>query len=345
MRKVRAHAFTLVELLVVIGIIALLVGILLPALNKARASANTIKCASNLRAIGQGIEIYVVENKNTYPASYTYAGENFTDPTQDPTQGYIHWSSYLFKKGAGAKVSDAIYRSTNGWDIFQCPALEKGGLPPDNTYDANLDPGQMSQYPVVDQQAPRMAYTANEAIMPRNKFTAGTTVDGSPVNSTEHFVRGGQVKNSSETILATEFTPNWTLISSSIDGAAGASYCKSHRPVVGFVGTNGALDLPTILSNFGRGSVAVIRRVTVADLGGDPEASLTGATAINTRLDWVGRNHGRKILVNGFDIRMSNFLYCDGHVVTKNVRDTLAPKFEWGKICYSYQYGDRIQTP
>src|SRR3954451_14764932 len=70
-RRVWRGGFTLVELLVVIGIIALLVSILLPTLNKARESARRTKCLANLRSIGQLVNIYANQNKGVMPIGFS----------------------------------------------------------------------------------------------------------------------------------------------------------------------------------------------------------------------------------------------------------------------------------
>lgn len=86
----KKRAFTLVELLVVIGIIALLISILLPSLNKARAAAKEVMCQSNLRQIGISLMLYADQNKGIFPAD--------SDPRYGNTDG------------------DRVARSLGWWD-------------------------------------------------------------------------------------------------------------------------------------------------------------------------------------------------------------------------------------
>lgn len=107
----RHNAFTLIELLVVISIIALLLGILLPSLNKARQQAKKLVCSSNMRQTGIALTIYLLDNDDHLPDSSChisdpnkywikilskYTGEEllFRCPS-DKAKNFIDWNKPL----------------------------------------------------------------------------------------------------------------------------------------------------------------------------------------------------------------------------------------------------------
>jgi prepilin-type N-terminal cleavage/methylation domain-containing protein/prepilin-type processing-associated H-X9-DG protein len=117
----RLRGFTLVELLVVIGIIALLVSILLPSLSAAREQARTTKCMSNLRSIGQAMAAYAAENKG---ALVPCDVEDTINPP-DPTNGYAineSWATILVCMGY-LKTPVGVMATVNGGDhVLKCPS-------------------------------------------------------------------------------------------------------------------------------------------------------------------------------------------------------------------------------
>ncbi len=110
------HGFTLIELLVVIAIIAILAGMLLPALGRAKAKAKTVQCFSNMRQLGLATQMYADDNNDNVP------GDSFGEGYFFASMLAPYVSSVRIE---GAKAMDAIFMHTNysRIPVYQCPSF------------------------------------------------------------------------------------------------------------------------------------------------------------------------------------------------------------------------------
>ena len=114
-QRSRDRGFTLIELLVVVAVIAILIGVLLPALGKARQSAQSVQCLNNMRQLTVALMTYAADNRQLFP------------PNVEESRMKIQWcdepvlGEYLPQFDDSNLAPDANRDNTLGGGIMACP--------------------------------------------------------------------------------------------------------------------------------------------------------------------------------------------------------------------------------
>jgi prepilin-type N-terminal cleavage/methylation domain-containing protein/prepilin-type processing-associated H-X9-DG protein len=157
----RKKAFSLIELLVVIGIVAVLLAILLPALATAREQAKRVQCLSNLRQLGLMAQIYVSENDGSYPIAISgFAFWDFSEPPNGPVTPGILWSGQTNMK------------------IQQCPSFDgKSDTPSDPftgyNYNTSFIGHGQGEYTVAPAKASEIRDPSRTALFGDGQYKSG----------------------------------------------------------------------------------------------------------------------------------------------------------------------------
>lgn len=211
--------FTLVELLVVIGIIALLMSIILPTMGRVRQRAVQVKCLSNLGQIVRATHMYLNENKNTMPFCNWGTGTK-----TNVAAGWLFEMPLATNYGPDKVETGSLYRYIQTKDLYKCPGYDPNGsvfgANQTNLFTTYLMNGAVNSYNEAGAAAP-----------PLHKYNRFRATD---IIFWEADERNGSAWNDGSSYPNESFDPNTPW-------AAGLAIRHGKQATVGYAGGHAAL--------------------------------------------------------------------------------------------------------